>query len=376
MPQKTMIHTRHHKDDFFLPDLSSGQSVFMLVLISELFVLVQILALPGDIAFSWTRLAMLSLFVQWIVLSSSAFLYLARPLLKKLPTWQSVMISLLGVQIITLMLTLLAQTLLAPIHFIPDWQQVNRNLLAALIISAMLLRYFYIQYEVDIQQQVIHNARLDSLQANIRPHFLFNSMNIIASLIQINPEKAEQAVEDLSDLFRASLQNPGHQDQSAVVPIHKEIQISKSYLRIEQQRLGDRLQVDWRICELPQRMTIPPFTIQPLVENAVYHGIQPLEEGGCININIEVNDQMVQISVENPMPYTETISKGNQIALNNIRSRLEMLYGSKASLTTDIKEQSDTKWFIARVQYPCRWDNTIDNLLTGTDDWNNECTDR
>ena len=357
-----MIQTQHNKDDFFLPDLGSGQSVFMLVLISELFVLVQVLALPGDIDFSWTRLAMLSLFVQWIVLSSSAFLYLARPFLKKLPTWQSVMISLLGVQIITLLLTLLSQALLSPIHFEPDWQQVNRNLLAALIISAMLLRYFYIQYEVNLQQQVIHNARLDSLQANIRPHFLFNSMNIIASLIQINPEKAEQAVEDLSDLFRASLQN-----RSAVVPIQKEIQISESYLRIEQQRLGDRLEIQWQIGELPDRLAIPPFTLQPLVENAVYHGIQPLEAGGCITISINIDHQMVQISVKNPMPYTETISKGNQIALNNIRSRLEMLYGSKASLTTDIQEHYGAKWFTAQVQYPCRWDNTIDNLLTGTD---------
>ncbi|WP_419533812.1 sensor histidine kinase [Endozoicomonas sp.] len=357
-----MIQTQHNKDDFFLPDLGSGQSVFMLVLISELFVLVQVLALPGDIDFSWTRLAMLSLFVQWIVLSSSAFLYLARPFLKKLPTWQSVMISLLGVQIITLLLTLLSQALLSPIHFEPDWQQVNRNLLAALIISAMLLRYFYIQYEVNLQQHVIHNARLDSLQANIRPHFLFNSMNIIASLIQVNPEKAEQAVEDLSDLFRASLQN-----RSAVVPIQKEIQISESYLRIEQQRLGDRLEIQWQIGELPERLAIPPFTLQPLVENAVYHGIQPLEAGGCITISIKIDDQMVQISVENPMPYTETISKGNQIALNNIRSRLEMLYGSRASLTTDIREHSGAKWFTAQVQYPCRWDNTIDNLLNGTD---------
>ncbi|USE36534.1 sensor histidine kinase [Endozoicomonas sp. SCSIO W0465] len=310
------------------------------------------LALPGNIDFSWTRLATLSLFVQWIVLSSSAFLYLARPFLKRLLTWQSVMMSLLGVQIITLLLTLLSQVVLSPIHFEPDWQQVSRNLLAALIISAMLLRYFYIQYEVNLQQQVIHNARLDSLQANIRPHFLFNSMNIIASLIQVNPEKAEQAVEDLSDLFRASLQNTG-QNNSAVVPIQKEIQISESYLRIEQQRLGNRLEVKWQIDELPERLAIPPFTLQPLVENAVYHGIQPLEAGGCITISIDIDHQTVQISVENPMPYTETISKGNQIALNNIRSRLEMLYGSKASLTTDIREHTGSKWFTVQVQYPC-----------------------
>ena len=347
-------HTQQSENDFFLPDFGSVRSAFLLVLISELFVLVQVLALPGDLDFSWTRLAMMSLFVQWIVLSSSAFLYLARPFMKNLPIWQSVTISMLGVQIITLILTLLAQQVMSPISPMPDWQQIARNLMAALLISGMLLRYFYIQYEVNIQQQVIHNARLDSLQANIRPHFLFNSMNIIASLIQINPEKAEQAVEDLSDLFRASLQN-----RSAVVPIHKEIQISESYLRIEQHRLGNRLEVKWQVDDLPANITIPPFTLQPLAENAVYHGIQRLEQGGCITIKISANHQTVQISVENPMPYTETISKGNQIALNNIRSRLEMLFGGKASLTTDIKEHSGSKWFTVRIQYP----NKIDNLI-------------
>ena len=332
-------------DDFFLPDLSSGQSVFMLVLTSELFVLVQMLSLPGDL--SWSRLALVSLFVQWIVLSSTAFLYMVRPLLKKLRIWQSSAVSVLGVQVITLTISLSAQMLLPPVQLEPDWSIVGRNLLAALIISSMLLRYFYMQFEVNLQQQVIHNARLDSLQANIRPHFLFNSMNIIASLIQINPAKAEQAVEDLSDLFRASLQN-----RSTVIPIQKELQISQSYLRIEQQRLGDRLKVAWHLDELPKGLAIPQFTLQPLVENAVYHGIQPLENGGCIDISVSVSDSMVQISVKNPMPYTETISKGNQIALNNIRSRLEMLYGSRAVLTTDTREHSAGKWFLAQVQYP------------------------
>lgn len=330
-------------DHFFLPDLSSGQSVFMLILIAELFVLVQVLALPGVL--SWTRLALVSLFVQWIVLSSTAFLYLARPLLKNMPIWQSVAVAVSGVQIITLLFTVSAQMLLSPAQL--NWSVIGRNLLVAFIISSMLLRYFYIQFEVYVQQNVIQNARLDSLQANIRPHFLFNSMNIIASLIQVNPAKAEQAVEDLSDLFRASLQN-----RSAVIPIHEELQISQSYLRIEQQRLGDRLEVAWHLDELPKSLVIPQFTVQPLVENAVYHGIQPLEKGGCIDISVVIRDSMVQISVENPMPYTETISKGNQIALSNIRSRLKMLYGSRAALTTNTQERSASKWFLAQVQYP------------------------
>ena len=355
-----MKHPSTH-DNFFLPDLGAVRSVFLLVLISELLVLVQILSLPGGSHFNWHQLAITSLFVQWIVLSSSAFLYLSRPFLKKLRTWQSITIALFGVQIITLILTLLAQMVIFPNDQPIDVYQTGRNMLVALIISGLFFRYFYVQHEVFIQQQVIHNARLDSLQANIRPHFLFNSMNIIASLIQVNPEKAEQAVEDLSDLFRASLQN-----HSATIPLHKEIQISESYLRIEQHRLGDRLQVEWHLGELSQSLTIPPFTLQPLVENAVYHGIQRLEQGGMIRIYLSANQQTVQIFVENPMPYKEAISTGNQIALSNIRSRLEMLFGNKASLTTEITEQSGTKWFSVRICYPNDTDNPTQEQTTGT----------
>lgn len=334
-----------NQDHFFLPDLSSGRTVFMLVLISELFVVVQQLALPGLIPMSWSRLAISSFFVQWIVLTSSAFIYLIRPYLKKRPIVQVVAITLCGVAVITLLFTLANQqlTLLSA----TDWHQIIRNIVVALIIGTLLLRYFYIQHEVYIQQQVIHNARLDSLLGNIRPHFLFNSMNIITSLIRTDPEKAEQVIEDLSDLFRSSLQN-----NNAVIPIRQEIELSHSYLRIEQNRLGDRLQVHWHKTELPGHVTIPPFTLQPLVENAVYHGIQSLVEGGRINISIDHCHDEVQISVENPMPLKETISRGNRMALNNIRSRLVMLYGDKARLTTEVKDAGNKMVHVARVVYP------------------------
>ena len=226
-------------------------------------------------------------------------------------------------------------------------QTVLENALITLFTTAVLLHYLHIRIQLKNQQQVVHNAQLDSLQAHIRPHFLFNSMNIIASLIQVNPEKAEQAVEDLSDLFRSSLQ-----DNNVITSMEQEIHLSKSYLRIEQNRLGERLQTLWHIGAFPKGLTIPAFTIQPLVENAVYHGIQPLEQGGLVEISVSVEKKKVQISVENPMPLTGTISKGNQIALKNIRSRLTMLYGKEASLTTETQENGDTRQFIARVIYP------------------------
>ena len=221
------------------------------------------------------------------------------------------------------------------------------NALVVFVVTAGLMHYWTIRLQLKQQRQVVHNAQLDSLQAHIRPHFLFNSMNLIASLIQVDPEKAEQAVEDLSDLFRSSLQ-----DKQVITSMEQEIHLSKSYLRIEQNRLGERLQTLWHTSALPKHLTIPAFTIQPLVENAVYHGIQPLEQGGLVQISVSMDKKKVQISVENPMPLTGGISKGNQIALKNIRSRLEMLYSREASLTTETKENGDTRLFTARVVYP------------------------
>ena len=334
------------QDRFFLPDLGSGRAVFMLVLIFELFVVVQQLALPDYISASWSRFALSSLYVQWIVLASSAFIYLIRPMLKDQPVVQVVVITLAGVTVIVTFVGLCAQQLEPPFSF--DGQQLLRHAAVALIIGAMILRYFYIQHEVQQQQQVIHNARMESLLGNIRPHFLFNSMNIITSLIHIDPEKAEQVVEDLSGLFRSSLQS-----NQTLIPIQQEIELSKRYLRIEQSRLGERLQIKWVIKDLPEALTIPPFTIQPLVENAVYHGIQPLEEGGCVTITIFVLHSEVQISVENPMPIEENISHGNQVAIKNIRSRLAMLYDGKARLTAECKDSGYRKTFVAKVVYPC-----------------------
>ena len=343
--QRRPHEIKAHRDDFFLPDLSSGPVVFMLTLLFEILVLAQHLSLPADYPFNWYTLTINSLFVQWHVVTCCLFIYLSRSWLSRFSALTASTIVLIGITGITLTLSLLPGLISTPTHI--EWQPAWHNALVALMITGVLLRYFFVQHQLRVQQQVVHNARLDSLQARIRPHFLFNSMNIIASLIRINPEKAEQAVEDLSDLFRSSLQ-----EQDLSIPIRQEIALSKSYLRIEQHRLGDRLQTLWHTAALPESVTIPPFTLQPLVENAVYHGIQPLEQGGLIEIAISISDNRVQILVKNPMSLTGSISKGNRIALENIQSRLTILYGAEASLTTRIEEAGDARQFIARITYP------------------------
>jgi two-component system sensor histidine kinase AlgZ len=213
------------------------------------------------------------------------------------------------------------------------------------IITALVLRYFYVQQRLRLQEQAELQSRIQALQSRIRPHFLFNSMNIIASLIAIDPDTAESVVEDLSELFRASLNDAGNQ-----VPISEELDLCERYIRIEALRLGERLKLVWDVDELSPATRIPLLTLQPLVENAIYHGIQPLPEGGTIEISVKDDDDYVLIRMVNPVPPPSQVSEtqGNRMALQNIRSRLSVLYGAKASLQTDAI--ADT--FVTQLRFP------------------------
>ena len=367
MPDTTL--SNKNRDNLFIPNLCHTPAIFMLVLVAELFVLTQVLAFPGSQSpdsksFDWNRLATTSLFVQWIVLSSAAALCRLRRLLHNSPTTVVVSSVLLTVVIITLIVTLLAHflTLSLTEGFLwkdtllltfPDGHQLFRHAFIALILTAMLLRYFYIQHEASRQETANANARFQALQARIRPHFLFNSMNIIASLIHINQDKAEEAVEDLSDLFRSSLQEAG-----SLISLSREIELCQGYLRIEKHRLGDRLNSEWRFhnlpAPLPATLTIPPLTLQPVVENAVYHGIQPRQQGGTVSVDIALDNDKVTIRVQNPVPEDseQAVEQGNRLALENIRSRLQLLYGQQASIDTHLTLNDGTEIYETIISYP------------------------
>jgi two-component system sensor histidine kinase AlgZ len=170
-------------------------------------------------------------------------------------------------------------------------------------------------------------ARVHALQARIRPHFLFNSMNTIAALTRTNPARAEEAVQDLADLFRASLAEKRDQ-----ITLAEEIEIAKTYERIELLRLGERLKVDWRVTGVPQAAIVPSLMIQPLLENAIYHGIEPRSSGGTVTVTGEHANGLVTIVVRNPVPERVAPREGNRIALANIRERLALMYGTRAAV--------------------------------------------
>ncbi|EIK97279.1 alginate biosynthesis protein AlgZ/FimS [Pseudomonas sp. M47T1] len=355
MPTDGRKAARHERaqQEFFLPVLCEAQALLVLVMLAELLVMVLVLAEPMAPGFDWSRLALTSLFVQWIVLLSAAVLCGLRPWLSGLHA---------GVAgglccAIVVGLTLLATALTDYFHLVPrlteavdfsfsEFTRYLRHALIALIMSALLLRYFYLQSQWRLQQQAELQARLEALQARIKPHFLFNTLNSIASLVAVDAVRAEQAVLDLSDLFRATLGKVG-----TLVTWEEELALSKRYLRIEQYRLGERLQLDWRINTIPDDLPIPQLTLQPLLENALVHGVAPRVEGGVIRVEADYKGGEFILCVSNP--YDEAahpqVSGGTHQALSNIGARLAALFGPRASLSVD---RRDGRHFTC-LRYPC-----------------------
>ncbi|MEC7815745.1 MAG: sensor histidine kinase [Pseudomonadota bacterium] len=315
-------------DDFYVPDLCRVRAVFLLLVTSELLVLVLSVVQAEERWIDWNYFGLLSLFVQWTTLTSAALICLLRPRLARLSVPKATVIIVALVLLDVLAFSLFADSVLHPQRGDISWQSTAKKLLLALLIALMVLRYFFLQHQWQQQREAEMQARLASLQSRIQPHFLFNSMNTIASLIATQPDQAEEAVLDLSELFRASLRT---NDQ--LVPLSQELALCHRYLGIEALRLGDRLRLEWAIEPGLEQQAIPPLTLQPLVENAIYHGIQPRPDGGVVRIEVQAKGQFVYLMVQNPKPDTAGPQhKGNQVALGNIQARLQALFGEPAVL--------------------------------------------
>jgi two-component system sensor histidine kinase AlgZ len=211
--------------------------------------------------------------------------------------------------------------------------QLPRYLMFTFIASAALLGYFNLRSRA--LSPALSEARLQALQARIRPHFLFNSINAVLSLIRSDPKRAETALEDMADLFRVLMA-----DNRKLVRLEQEVALCRQYLALEQLRLGDRLRVEWHIENMPQDALIPPLVLQPLLENAVYHGIEPSSEPGEIRVNIYSSRNHVHLVLHNPYRNEGGHHGGNKMALGNIRERLALHFDAEASLTTRINSNS------------------------------------
>ena len=188
-------------------------------------------------------------------------------------------------------------------------------------------------------------ARLQALQARIRPHFLFNSINAVLSLIRSEPKRAERMLEDMSELFRVLMA-----DNRKLTSLADEITLCKRYLEIEEIRLGERLVVVWRIDNMPAEALVPPLILQPLVENAVYHGIEPRQVPGTLTIEVLPKGKQFVIRLTNPFDAGSTHVSGNRMAIANIKERLQLHFDAEASLKAEVKDET----YVVTITLPVR----------------------
>ena len=329
----------------YLPNFCASSTVLLIVVICELTALLLALARNSAALGFWSDLGITSMFLLWIALCGAGLLCVLRNYLSR----QSVAVSAALVLAIIVALVILVSGVAyyfgSSTLFLDDhWTFLARNAGITFVVTALALRYFYVTHEWRHNVELQAKARVHALQARIRPHFLFNSMNTIAALTRSNPARAEEAVQDLADLFRANLNEKRNQ-----ISLAEEIDVARTYQRMEQLRLGERLHVDWKIESLPTDALVPGLTLQPLLENAIYHGIEPRPDGGVVTVTGEFNKGMITIVVKNPVPAADvTMRDGNRLALANIKERLDLMYGERAT----VKSGRFDDQYIVTLRFP------------------------
>tara|TARA_R110000782_G_scaffold40149_3_gene92762 strand:- start:2589 stop:3674 length:1086 start_codon:yes stop_codon:yes gene_type:complete len=321
----------------FIGNLSSPQSLLLIVLLASLLAILFTVLKSGLQNFDWVLLGMSGLFTIWCLLGAAAVLQLLKPVFAQMTTavtaGLSFVVCLVWVACVTVFAQWFARGGLQNEVWLFDGWALAEILVVATILLGVGMRYAYLSLQYRLREQSSLHARLDALHSRIRPHFLFNTLNSISSLISVAPDKAEQAVEDLAALFRANLQSG-----MSVVRWADERELCERYLRIEHARLDERLQVDWQDSDLSDDISVPSLLLQPLIENAITHGIQRLQEGGVVSIRARVVEGMVEIEVQNPVPEFADVVEGNGIASDNIRLRLQALFGNQARFTSQRSE--------------------------------------
>jgi two-component system sensor histidine kinase AlgZ len=337
-----------------LPDFCAARAVLAVALIVELTAVVLTLARTGPMPTLWTDLARTSLFLLWIGLGCAALLCLLRRHLDRLTLPLASTIVLVAMVAVVALVTEAALWLTrspwfgvqgGPLAAPPEaWRFRVGNLAIGLVVAALALRYFHVSGEWRRNVELQARARVHALQARIRPHFLFNSMNTIAALTRTSPAQAEEAVQDLADLFRATLS-----DQRQHITLAEELEIARTYQRIEQLRLGTRLRVLWEVGDLPPTAEVPSLLIQPLLENAIHHGIEPRAGGGIVSVSGVLDGDTIGITVRNPLPEaSEPAREGHRLALANIRERMELMYPGRARI--EAGRQGDE--YVVRLRFP------------------------
>ena len=308
-----------------LPNFRNLGTLLRILIISNGLALLQAILLAN----SWTGVAQhmmqINTLLTPVLLTSLLLLWAAQPWLNRISYRRGALAVTALVVVLTLSIYYFGGELYRPPETVGSYFDLMRCGLLSAVVCGILLLYFRLRSRV--LSRALSDARLQVLRARIRPHFLFNTINAVLGIVRARPKQAEAALEDMADLFRMAML-----DAEDLVPLGREIQLGKQYLALEQLRMGDRLRVEWQIQDVPDDVLIPPLLLQPLLENAVYHGIEPLPQGGSINVALRCNGDELHLKVENPCPVRADIShQGNRVALRNIRERLDLLFDVEAS---------------------------------------------
>jgi two-component system sensor histidine kinase AlgZ len=320
-----------------MPDFCRRERVLVLLGAAQLVVVLLAIAPGGGSRLGPAQILSASAFALWLALGVAWMLCAARSRLSGLPRTVGVATALTlagGMAALAALIVYgLYEVVGTPLLGMGLWSFAGSSALTAVLITALLLRYFYVSDRWIAQLNANARAEADALQARIRPHFLFNSMNLIASLVRRDPDVAERAVLDLSDLFRAAL-GAGNENSD----LQQEVDLVRHYLSIESLRLGDRLQIEWDLVEpLPWQLRMPRLALQPLVENAIVHGVSCLPEGGKVSIRLARDGAMLCMEIRNPAPSPDAprqaVQAGAGHATRNIAYRLTYAFGTQARLT-------------------------------------------
>ena len=296
-----------------------GVTLRMLVIVTALTVVAAMLKSSNwsTLVQQWVDIAAV---VQPIAILSLLLLGAANSWLHKIDYRSAVVLIVLAEIAVTLLVVRFAALTLET-----GMTDAGRDVFFAAATTLTLIGYFNLRNRA--LSPALSEARLQALQARIRPHFLFNSINAVLSLIRADPRRAETALEDMADLFRVLMA-----DNRDLAPLENEVELCRQYLALEQLRLGERLQIEWHVDNMPKDALMPPLVLQPLLENAVYHGIEPSIEPGVVSVNIyHVRDQ-VHMVLRNPYRKDGNHHVGNKMALGNIRERLALHFDAEASL--------------------------------------------
>jgi two-component system sensor histidine kinase AlgZ len=309
-----------------LPDFRNLGIMARVLIAANALVLGAVLAANADGRAAFEAFVHAAALLEPLLMASIIALYLASPWLARLPYWAGAA----AVVALVLGLAAAAHLLLAPLAQ-PPGASLARTL--ALAGAATLVLLGYLRLHAKAHSPALAEARLQALQSRIRPHFLFNSLNAVLALVRRDPRRAEQTLEDLADLFRALMS-----DARGLVRLSEEIALLERYASIEKLRLGERMRISWELDGAPMDALLPALVLQPLLENAVYHGVEPALGTADVTVRIERRDDRVLARIENPFFEDERARRpGNRMALDNIRERLMLFFDAEARLESQVR---------------------------------------